>query len=100
MFKESLLAYTGQTWKFALAVIALLVGSIAPLFPQTGIDMVIGSVLAIAGYVFGLVAIRCSHCRSMWFWEAAKDAGLYGAIFKKSACPACQHEFGGGKGSV
>jgi len=93
MFKNSVLGQSGQLWKFYVAVIALLVGSIAPLFPESGVSMTSGSVLAIAGYVFGMVAIRCSECGSMWFWEAAKDAGLYGTIFKKSCCPSCQHSY-------
>jgi hypothetical protein len=93
MFKNSVLVQSGQSWKLYLAIIALLGGSIAPLFPESGISMTSGSVIAIVGYVFGLVAIRCSECGSMWFWEAAKDAGLYGAIFKKSCCPNCQHSY-------
>jgi hypothetical protein len=96
MFKRSLLGLSGQVWKFNLAIVLLLGGSIAPLFPETTINMTVGSIVAIVGYVFGLVAISCSHCGSKWFWAAAKDAGYYGAIFKGSECPKCKHSYAGG----
>jgi len=52
-----------------------------------------GTIVAIVGYVYGMVAISCAACGSRWLWEAAKDAGYYGPIFKQSECPMCQHEY-------
>jgi hypothetical protein len=93
MLKQSVVSQSGQFWKLAVAVIALLVGSIAPLFPDLGISWNWGTVIAIAGYAFGMLAIRCKECSKMWFWESAKDARLYGPIFKQSGCPNCGHDF-------
>lgn len=93
MFRLSLINQSGQLWKFWLALLALLIGSFAPLAPAAGIGWTAGSIIALAGYGFGLFAIRCDHCKSMWFWEAAKDAALYAPIFKGQACPGCQHDF-------
>lgn len=93
MFTQSVIASSGQTWKLLIAIAALLVGSFAPLYPETGISWTVGSVIAIAGYVLGVLGIRCSDCGKMWFWEAAKDPAFYGPIFKSSACPNCGHVF-------
>ncbi len=94
MFTHSALGCSGQLWKLVISVLALMVGSFAPLYPALGMSWTAGTVIAIAGYVFGLVAIRCANCKSMWFWEAAKDASLYGPLFKGVECPSCNHKFG------
>ena len=94
MFKNSVITQSGQLWKLILGVVALLEGSIAPLFPETGISMTAGTVIAILGYAFSLLLIRCKSCNSMWLWEAAKDAGWYGPLFKTAECPACKHNYG------
>jgi hypothetical protein len=80
-------------WKLIIALVALLVGSFAPLAAATGINWTVGTIIAIVGYMFGLIAIRCGSCKSMWFWEAAKDAGIYGQLFNGHECPACKHEY-------
>jgi hypothetical protein len=96
MANTSVLAATGQTWKLAVAIGGLVAGSIAPLWPEaTGLDWTSGSVLAVAAYAFGTLAIRCPACGNRWFWEAALDAGLYRPLFRGSACPKCQRDFGG-----
>lgn len=96
MLKQSVITKSGQLWKLSVAVLALLVGSFAPLYPVTGISWTAGTVIAIVGYLFGMLAIRCKGCGKMWFWEAAKDAGLYGPLFKQPICPNCGQEFGVG----
>ncbi len=93
MLKQSVISQSGQGWKLVIAILALLVGSFAPLFPDMGISWTLGTVVAIVGYIFGMIAIRCMHCGNLWFWEAAKDAGLYSPLFKKSSCPNCGHDF-------
>ena len=90
MLEKSVVRRSGQLWKLVLAVICLMVGSFAPVYPETGISWTAGTIIAIGGYLFGLVAIRCGQCNSRWFWEAAKDAGLYGPLFKSSECPDCE----------
>jgi hypothetical protein len=94
MLKKSVITRSGQLWKLVIAILALLVGSFAPLYPVTSISWTAGMVIAIIGYLFGVLAIRCKDCGKMWFWEAAKDAGLYGPLFKQSACPNCGQEYG------
>ena len=94
MLKQSVISQSGQFWKLAVAVLALLIGSFAPLYPAIGISWTSGTVLAIVGYVFAMLAIRCKNCGKMWFWEAVKDPDFYGRIFKQTACPNCDHEFG------
>lgn len=93
MISSSVLALTGQTWKLVLGIAALLVGSFAPLFAASGLDWTSGTVLAVAGYVFVCLAVRCPNCGSRWFWQAALDAGLYGPIFRQGQCPACKHDY-------
>ncbi|MCC7258420.1 MAG: hypothetical protein IT486_08605 [Gammaproteobacteria bacterium] len=96
MTANSLLARTGQSWKFVLGVAALLAGSIAPLFEASGIGWTAGTVIACAGYAFTLLAVRCPACGSRWFWQAALDAAVYAPIFKGPACPACRRDYSGG----
>lgn len=97
MQASSVLRLTGQNWKLVLGVAALVAGSVAPLWPATGLTWTTGTVLAIAGYAFTCLAVRCPACGSRWFWQAALDAGLYAPIFKGSACPSCKRDFGDGR---
>ena len=92
---DSVIARTGQVWKLALAIGLLLVGSIAPAFEASGMSWTVGSILAIGGYAFGLLTLRCPECGNRWFWSAAMDPGWYGPLFKKPACPACKRQFDG-----
>jgi hypothetical protein len=94
MLKNSLLSRSGQLWKFVLAVVALLVGSFAPLYPALGISWTVGTIIAVVGYVFGLAMIQCTSCNARWLWEATKGSASYAPLFKKSPCPDCGHEFG------
>lgn len=96
MNASSVLRLTGQYWKLVLGVVVLLVGSLAPLWPASGLDWTSGTVLAVAGYAFTCVTVRCPSCKSRWFWQAALDAGIYAPLFKGSACPACKRDFGPG----
>ena len=94
MLKNSVIAKSGQAWKLWAVIAALLIGSFAPLFPATRISWTSGTVLVVVAYVLGMLLIRCNNCKSLWFWEAAKDARLYGPLFKQSDCPACKHHYG------
>ena len=93
MFSQSVIAKTGQMWKFWLGVIAVLVGSIAPLFEQTGITVTVGTIIAVVGYGLTVVLTKCPACGSKWFGKALLDAGLYGPLFKTSECPVCKQSF-------
>jgi hypothetical protein len=91
MFTTSLMGQSGQLWKFIVAVVALLVGSFAPLFPELGIGWTAGTILAIGGYCFGLYSIHCGACGQRWLWEATKGDIAYSVLFKDSTCPGCKN---------
>jgi hypothetical protein len=93
MLNNSVVKNSGQLWKLFIALALLVLGSIAPLFESLGISITSGTAIAVVGYAFGLLAIRCAECRSLWFWEAAKDASWYLPLFKQSSCPKCHKEF-------
>jgi len=94
MNSNSVLRLTGQSWKLVVGVLALLVGSFAPLSAATGLTWTTGTILAIVGYAYTCIAVRCPSCGSRWFWQAALDAGVYAPVFKGSACPTCKKDFG------
>lgn len=93
MFKNSVISKTRQMWKLWIGVIALAVGSIAPLFEQTGIDWTLGTIIAIAGYGFTVAFVSCPACGQRWLFKALLDAGIYGPLLREPACPACEHGF-------
>lgn len=93
MQQSSVIAATGQYWKLALGVAALVVGSFVPMVEGIGMSWTTGTVVAIAGYAFTCLAVRCPDCGSRWLWQAALDAGLYGPLFKRSTCPKCGRDF-------
>lgn len=93
MAGRSVVRESGQSWKFLLGNAGLLIGSFAPLWPALGIDWVAGTVLAVAGYSFLCVAIRCTACSKRWFWEAALNPELYGRLWRDSSCPHCTQKF-------
>ena len=93
MFNESVIGKTGQWWKLGIGVIAMMVGSIAPVIDSAGMSMMTGTVIALAGYAFSIAFISCPHCQLRWFWKALIYADLYKPLFTKSTCPSCDHEF-------
>ena len=92
MAQPSVISLTGQYWKVAVGVGALLIGSFAPLVASSGLSWTGGTVLACAGYAFTCIAVRCPDCGSRWFWQAALDASLYGPLFRGTACPHCKRD--------
>lgn len=93
MFANSVVTRTGQFWKFAVAIVLMVVGSFAPLWEGFGMSWTVGTILVIVGYAFGVWFIVCPKCSNRWFWSAALDATLYGPLMKTPACPACKQEF-------
>jgi hypothetical protein len=93
MFDASVINKSGQCWKLDVAIVAMLAGSFAPVFPDAAVSWTAGTLIAVAGYGFGLAGIRCARCGSRWFWKAATDASLYAAIFRRSSCVCCGHDF-------
>lgn len=93
MATSSVVRTTGQVWKFVLAAGGVLVGSFAPLWPATGIGWTSGTIIAVAGYAFGCLAIRCPACSKRWLWEAALRPELYAPLAREAACPLCRKDF-------
>lgn len=93
MFSQSVLSRTGQMWKFWFGISAVLVGSIVPVFEESGMSWTVGSIIAVVGYGFSVAMTRCPQCQDRWLWKALLDAGLYGPLFKKAECPSCKHAF-------
>ena len=89
MLKNSIIANTGQTWKLVLAFVALLAGSIVPAFPASGLSWTGGTVLAIVGYAFGVLMIRCKDCGARWFWDALMRPEVYKQVLTAPDCPSC-----------
>lgn len=94
MFQSSVVTRTGQLWKLALACLAMLVGSVAPIWPASGLTWTTGTVLAVVGFFAGSLAIRCPACGNRWFWEALLRPEKYGPLLSQSSCPACAHDYG------
>jgi hypothetical protein len=93
MAQASVIRLTGQAWKVALGAAALVGGSFAPLVAATGMSWTAGTVLAVAGYAFTCLAVRCPACGSRWFWQAALDASLYSRLFRGQSCPRCRRDY-------
>lgn len=93
MLETSLLGLSGQLWKLFVAILALIVGSVAPLFPALGVSWTAATVITVVGYAFGLISIQCKYCGSRWLWEATKGSIGYAPLFKQSSCPKCEQSF-------
>lgn len=96
MAQTSVISLTGQYWKVGVGTLAMLVGSFAPLFEASGLSWTWGTVVAVVGYAFTCLAVRCPACGGRWFWQAALDASLYVPLFRSSACPQCKRDLAQG----
>lgn len=93
MFQNSVIRKTGQLWKLYIGIIAMVAGSVAPAFEQSELSWTAGTVIAVVGYVFTLAFVSCPACGQRWFYRAMLYAEMYGPLFGKSQCPACNKEF-------
>jgi len=96
MFSQSIIRNTGQLWKLVLATIAMVVGSVAPLFSVTGMDWVSGTILACAGFAFASYGIACPNCGIRWFWKSMSNLELQGWLVwlvTRPTCPQCETDF-------
>jgi hypothetical protein len=91
MFKDSIVRNTGQWWKLVIGVLALLLGSIAPLFDASGMSWTAGTIIAVAGYGYSLAFIRCPGCGQRWFWRALVYSEMYRPLFTDPICPSCKY---------
>jgi hypothetical protein len=93
MFKDSVIHKTGQWWKLIAGVLALIGGSVIPLFEASGMSWTVGTIISVVGYGFVLAFISCPDCGQRWFWRALLYSEIYGPLFKKAACPNCEKVF-------
>ncbi len=93
MLANSVVTRTGQMWKLYLALVLMVYGSFAPVWPATGTSWTLGTIIGLAGYAVGTWFSVCPKCHNRWFWSAALDARLYGPLFKAPDCPACKAGF-------
>ncbi|HJP37581.1 MAG TPA: hypothetical protein QF499_00430 [Gammaproteobacteria bacterium] len=93
MFSHSVISKTQQMWKFWVGVAALIFGSVAPIFEQSGVSWTVGTVIAVVGYGFTVAFVICPACGQRWFYKGLLDASLYRPLFSKSSCPGCNHLF-------
>ncbi|MEZ5564771.1 MAG: hypothetical protein R3F24_04310 [Gammaproteobacteria bacterium] len=87
MLPNSVVTRTGQMWKLVLAIVLMVYGSFAPLWPALATSWTLGTIIFCVGYAFGVWYIVCPKCRNRWFWSAALDARLYGPRFNTPDCP-------------
>ena len=102
VFPESILRKSGQWWKFILFVTLTLSGGLFMLYgmagvrgasPETLLKAILGgSGIALSGFVFGCVSIRCNKCGMHVFWHAVhrqKSQSWLMWLLRTSDCPNC-----------
>ena len=100
---RDLLARSGQTGKFALGFVLVLVGGtvvfIAGLLigrassAQYALLTLLGVAIGLGGFMYLCVAIRCPDCGAKWIWlMASKRRGdpLHWG-WQNAACPVCRY---------
>ena len=93
MFQNSVIRKTSQLWKLYAGIAAVVFGSVAPAFEQSGLSWTAGTVIAVVGYVFVLAFVICPACGQRWFYRAILYAEIYGPLFTRPECPKCKQEF-------
>ncbi len=96
MFSQSIIRSTGQFWKLLFSSIAMLAGSIVPMFPSVGMGWIPGTILAAAGLAFASYSISCPNCGIRWFWKAMSNLELQGWLVwmvSRPDCPDCKKDF-------
>ena len=89
MFNSSVIRNTGQWWKLVIGVVALMLGSIAPIFESSGMSWTVGTIVAVIGYGFSLAFIRCPGCGQRRFRRALIYSEMYRPLFTDPGCPSC-----------
>lgn len=80
-------------WKLWIGLLAVLFGSVVPIFEYAGVSWTAGTIIAVVGYGFTVGFVICPVCGQRWFYKALFDAGIYGPLFRESSCPMCKHGF-------
>jgi hypothetical protein len=100
---DSILARSGQAWKFKLSMLFVLLGgagmAVSRAMPPS--ESIVGLVASLAGVAAGLLgglvfpslSIRCPRCRARWFWMAISSKRhdeWFLWLLDARACPACE----------
>ena len=101
--EDSYISRSGQSWKIWLFLLFLLVGSVSMLIgfspiantqPNKFVSFVLGgSCLAIVGFIWLSVSVRCRACKSLLGWRAIKESSVDGWLIwllKSDTCPVCK----------
>lgn len=104
MQRNSILAKSGQAWKFKLSLFFMLLGGLAfavsramprssssyePFVNLAGIAMAL-----LGGLVYPSLAIRCPKCRVRWFWMAISSKRhdeWFVWLLDAETCPECEY---------
>ena len=102
LFANSILRKTGQWWKFQLAAVATVIGSVLmfsrlfgfgeELTDKSVLVIFSGMALMMIGFVFACLAIRCNTCgfRLFWYSVSQKDSEFWlNWLLSDSECPKC-----------
>src|SRR5438128_11906919 len=104
MFEQSYLRATGQLWKVGLFMLAPICGllliavSLVMITQRTQLAvfcLLAGIALAMAGLVWGCLAIRCPRCQTHLLWKALNGQAHENWLLwllSFSACPYCEEQ--------
>lgn len=99
--KNSILCCTDQAWKMWILhvsgfiaiplIIATELFSSSLVARDHALLLLLGITLAIGGFAFPCLSIKCPDCGDRWFWRAVsqKKSGNSVKWFEQSACPVC-----------
>ena len=95
----TLIERSRQRWKLAASFIGMSLGTtlvVAGHEPGSGITLpLVGALLAVAGLLFGVLAIRCPCCGARWVWLAVSEqpaSRWFQWLDSQTACPSCEHD--------
>ena len=100
MYEDSVLRGTGQMWKFYVATLLLVPGTVAFVFGLGALFLgylgvivaASGAAAALIALVFAALAIRCPSCGAHWYWLALQEShsGWTRRFVQQNSCPKCQ----------
>lgn len=95
MFESSVIRITGQWWKLIVALFLVIGGGTAVAFgpaEYSPLLVIIGAAIALAGFCFACITIRCPSCGKRWFWEAVSTQShreWLSHVLGREDCPSC-----------
>ena len=108
MAQRSIVARTGQAWKYYVGLFGALLGVMAsilvvltqrPTAERTVgsfLKLQIGAVVTVASVLYLCLADRCPRCGARWFWKALRRWRGSRWLRSLSNCPTCHYSGQGG----